>query len=176
MVNSKVSLIAKVCIVAVVLLLLPVFASAAEQPAYGFHTGDYEFTLSGNGSSDHSLKRTDFATSVGLGYFPMDNFEVALRQDFGLNRGNSSWDGATALAVDYHFNLGQIQPLLGASFGYSYGDRIKDTWGAGPEAGVKIFLNNTTFIRALAQYVFPVNGSFSSDGRFIYGLGLGFKF
>ena len=49
-------------------------------------------------------------------------------------------------------------------------------WGAGPEAGVKVFLNNTTFIRALAQYEFPVNGSFNSDGRFIYGLGLGLKF
>ena len=177
MVNSKVSLIAKVCIVAVVVLLLPVFASAAEQPTYGFHAGDYEFTLSGNGSSDHSLKRTDFSTSLGLGYFPMDNFEVALRQSIGLNdRQNSSWNGASVLAIDYHFNLGQVQPLIGANFGYSYGEGINDEWGAGPEAGVKVFLNQTTFIRALVQYEFPVNGSFQSDGRFIYGLGLGLKF
>ena len=131
MVNSKVSLIAKVCIVAVVVFLLPVFASAAEQPAYGFHTGDYEFTLSGNGSSDHSLKRTDFATSLGLGYFPMDNFEVALRQDYwSQHRANSSWNGATVLAIDYHFNLGIVQPLFGANFGYSYGDGINDAVGS----------------------------------------------
>jgi len=60
--------------------------------------------------------------------------------------------------------------------GYSYGDGIEDQWGAGPEAGVKIFINETTFIRVLAQYVFPVAESFTSDGRFIYGLGLGVRF
>jgi len=175
MVNSKVSLIAKVCIVAVVVFLLPVFVSA-EQPSYGFHKADYEFTLSGSGSSDHNLRRTDFATSLGLGYFLTDNFEIALRQDFGLNRGDSSWDGASTLAIDYHFNLGRVQPLFGANFGYSYGDGIKDQWGAGPEAGVKVFINQTTFIRALVQYEFPVAQSFLSDGRFIYGLGLGVRF
>jgi hypothetical protein len=176
MLNSKVSLIAKVCIVAVVVFLLPVFASA-EQPTYGFHKGDYEFSLAGAGSSDHNMRRTDFATSLGLGYFPMNNFEIALRQDFGLNsREGSSWNGASILAIDYHFNAGALQPLIGASFGYSYGDRILDQWVAGPEAGVKIFVNQTTFIRALVQYAFPVNGSFQSDGRFIYGLGIGVKF
>jgi hypothetical protein len=45
----------------------------------------------------------------------------------GLNsREDSSWDGATALAIDYHLNLGCVQPLIGASFGYSYGDEIED--------------------------------------------------
>jgi hypothetical protein len=177
MVNSKVSLIAKVCIVAVALFLLPAFVFA-EQPGYGFHTGDREFTLSGSGSSDHSLRRTDFATSLGLGYFFSDNFEGAIRQDIGLNdRAGSSWSGATTLAIDYHFKLGSVvQPLIGASFGYSYGDRIKDQWGAGPEAGVKVFINGTTFVRALVQYEFPVAESFKSDGRFIYGLGLGVRF
>ena len=176
MMNNKVSLIAKVCIVVVALLLLPAFV-LADQPTYGFHKGDREFTLSGSGSSDHSLRRTDFTTSLSLGYFFSDAFEGSLRQDIGINsREGSSWDGATALAIDYHFNLGRVQPLIGASFGYSYGDRIKDKWGAGPEAGLKIFINQTTFIRALAQYEFPVDGSFKSDGGFIYGLGLGVRF
>jgi hypothetical protein len=176
MVNNKVSLITKVCLIAVVVFLLPVFASA-EQPTYGFHKTDYEFTLSGSGSSDHNLRRTDFATSLGLGYFFTDNFEAAVRQDFGLNdRQGSSWSGATTLAIDYHFNLGRIQPLFGANFGYTYGDRIDDQWVAGPEAGVKVFINQTTFIRALVQYEFPVAQSFLSDGRFIYGLGLGVRF
>ena len=176
MVKNKVPLIAKVCIVAVALFLLPAFVFAQE-PSYGFHKRDYEFTLSGSGSSDHSLRRTDFTTSLSLGYFFTDNFEGALRQDIGINnREDSSWDGATALAIDYHFNLGRVQPLIGASFGYSYGDRIDDEWGAGPEAGLKIFINQTTFIRALIQYTFPVQESFLSDGRFIYGLGLGVRF
>ncbi len=176
MMNNKVSLIAKVCIVVVALLLLPAFVFA-EQTVYGFHKGDREFTLSGSGSSDHSLRRTDFTTSLSVGYFLTDNFEGSLRQDIGINsRENSSWDGATALAIDYHFNLGRVQPLIGASLGYSYGDGIEHQWGAGPAAGVKIFINGTTFIRVLAQYVFPVADSFLSDGRFIYGLGLGVRF
>lgn len=176
MMNNKVPLIAKVCIVVVALLLLPAFV-LAEQPTYGFHKGDREFTLSGSGSSDHSLRRTDFTTSLSVGYFFSDGFEGSLRQDIGINsREDSSWDGATALAIDYHFNLGRVQPLIGASMGYSYGDGIDDQWGAGPEAGVKIFINQTTFVRALAQYVFPVAGSFKSDGQFIYGLGLGVRF
>jgi hypothetical protein len=176
MVNSKVSLIAKVCIVAVALCLLPAFVFAAE-PTYGFHKGDREFTLSGSGSSDHSLRRTDFTTSLSVGYFLTDNFEGSFRQDIGINcREGSSWDGATALAIDYHFNLGRVQPLIGVSAGYSYGDRIKDQWVAGPEAGVKVFINQTTFVRAQVQYEFPVAESFKSDGRFIYGLGLGVRF
>jgi hypothetical protein len=176
MVNNKVSLIAKVCIVVVALLLVPAFVFA-EQTSYGFHKGDREFTLSGSGSSDHSVRRTDFTTSLSFGYFFSDGFEGSLRQDIGLNsREGSSWDGASALAIDYHFNLGRVQPLFGASFGYSYGDRIEDQWVAGPEAGLKIFINGTTFIRALVQYEFPVADSFLSDGRFIYGLGLGVRF
>jgi len=175
MMNNKVPLIAKVCIVAVALFLLPAFVFAQE-PSYGFHKADYEFTLSGNGSSDHSLRRTNFATSLSLGYFFTDNFEGALRQDIGINQGGSSWNGATTLAIDYHFNLGRVQPLIGASFGYQYGDRLKDQWAGGPEAGVKVFINQTTFIRALIQYTFPVTESFLSDGRFIYGLGLGVRF
>ncbi len=173
MVKNKVPLIAKVCIVVVALLLLPAFVFA-EQPSYGFRTGDREFTLSGSGSSDHSLRRTDFTTSLSLGYFFTDNFEGALRQDIGINRG-SSWNGATTLAIDYHFNLGRVQPLIGASAGYIYGDG-KDQWVAGPEAGVKVFINQTTFVHALVQYEFAVTESFKSDGQFIYGLGLGVRF
>ena len=176
MLHSKVSIIARVCAVVFTLFLLPIIAFA-DQTSYGFHTGDREFTISGSGSSDHNFRRTNFATSLGIGYFLTDNFEGALRQDFGLNgREGSSWDGATTLAVDYNFNLGGISPLLGVNFGYSYGDRIKDQWSAGPEGGVKVFINQTTFIRALVQYEFPVAQSVFSDGRFIYGLGLGVRF
>jgi hypothetical protein len=176
MANSKVSLIAKACIVAVALFLLPAFVSA-EQTNYSFNKGDREFTLSGSGSSDNSVKHTDFTTSFSLGYFLMKNFEGAIRQDIGFNdREDSSWHGATSLAVDYHINLGRVQPLIGASFGYSYGESIKDEWVTAPEVGMKIFINETTFIRALVQYAFPISGSVNDDGRFIYGLGLGVKF
>jgi hypothetical protein len=123
MVNNKVPLIAKVCIVVVALLLLPAFVLAA-QPTYGFNKGDYEFTLSGSGTSDNDLDNTVFSTSFGLGYFFTDNFEGALRQSVSFNDfpGANGWSGSTSLAVDYHFDLERFQPLIGASAGYIYGN------------------------------------------------------
>ena len=176
MVNKKVSVIAKVCIVAVALLLLPAFVFA-QQPKWGFHKGDREFSISGSGSSDNNVDNTVFSISAGLGYFFTDNLEGELRQriDFVDTPGDNFWGGSTELAADYHFNLGRIQPLIGASFGYIYGDDITDSWAGGPEAGAKIFINETTFVRAVVQYQFPFRDSFD-DGRFIYGLGLGVRF
>jgi len=176
MVNNKVPLIAKVCIVAVALFLLPTFVFA-QQPSYGFHKGDLEFSLSGRGASDNNVDNTNFAISAGLGYFFTDNLEGELRQSivFFDTPGDNFWSGSTELAADYHFDLDRFQPLIGASIAYNYGDDITDTWAGGPEAGVKYFINETTFVRALVQYQFFFRDSFS-DGNFIYGLGLGVRF
>ncbi len=179
MVNKKVPLIAKVCIVVVALLLLPAFVFA-QQPSYGFHKGDREFTLSGSGTSGHDLDNTVFTTSLSLGYFLTDNFEGALRQSLSFNDipGDNSWMGSTNLAVDYHFNLARFQPLIGASVGYIYGNHesgVRDTWAAGPEAGVKYFINETTFVSLLVQYQISFRDAFD-EGLFSYGLGLGVRF
>jgi len=179
MVNNKVSLIAKVSIVVVALLLLPAFVFA-QQPSYGFHKGDYEFTLSGSGASDNDLDNTVFATSFGLGYFLTDYFEAALRQSIVFNDlpGDNGWGGSTNLAIDYHFDLARFQPLIGASVGYIYGNDesgIRDTWAGGPEAGVKYFINETTFVSLLVQYQFSFRDAFD-EGLFTYGLGLGVRF
>jgi hypothetical protein len=50
-----------------------------------------------------------------------------------------------------------------------------------PEAGLKWFVNNTTFIFAQIEYqIFLDRHSSSSvnfsDGVFVYGLGIGFRF
>ncbi|MFZ3137980.1 MAG: outer membrane beta-barrel protein [Thermodesulfovibrionales bacterium] len=176
MVNNKVPLIAKVCIVVVALLLLPAFVFA-QQPSYGFHKGDREFSIFGRGYSDNNVDNTVFTTSLSLGYFFTDNLEAELRQSLSFidTHGDNFWGGSTELAADYHFDLDRFQPLIGASIAYNYGDDITDTWAGGPEAGVKYFINETTFIRALVQYQFPFRDSFN-DGNFIYGLGLGVRF
>ena len=72
-------------------------------------------------------------------------------------------------------------PYIGANIGYAYGDQVNDTFLAGPEGGVKYFVNNTTFIFLSVEYQFffdegdDIEGAFS-DGQFVYGLGIGFKF
>ena len=70
------------------------------------------------------------------------------------------------------------QPFIGAQLGYIYGDNTSDTWVAGPEAGVKYFINSTTFVVGAVEYQFFFDDSDDAsdnfdDGQFIYSLGLG---
>ena len=74
-------------------------------------------------------------------------------------------------------------PFVGASIGYLYHNgsadqatdtRIDDSWLAGPEMGVKCFLNGTTFIQFMVSYDWSLNNTFN-DGEFLYSLGLGVR-
>ena len=74
-----------------------------------------------------------------------------------------------------------MQPFVGGNIGFVYGDAVNDTWEAAPEAGIKWFANATTFVYFSAEYQFFFDensdaGSAFSDGQFIYGLGIGFRF
>jgi hypothetical protein len=161
------------------LLLVPAMAQAQ------FRQGDWELTLSGSGSNGPDFDGTSFNVGGSLGYFLTDEFEVALRQSIGFTDIGVSGDlnGSTRVAVDYNFNLGQWVPYIGANIGYVYGDAVNDTFEAAPEAGVKYFVNNTTFIFLSVEYQFFFDTDDSddlsdnfSDGQFLYGLGIGFKF
>jgi hypothetical protein len=117
------------------------------------------------------------------GYFFSPNMEALLRQSLlwaDVEGGSDFWRASTAVAADWHFNLMSFQPFLGAAFGYSYGDG-EDSFFAGPEGGVKFFVTDTAFIQGLVQYqwFFDEIGGIdegTSDGNFIYALGLGVKF
>ena len=57
---------------------------------------------------------------------------------------------------------------------------LNDTWECAPEAGLKWFLNGTTFVELLVEYQFFFDkdktfGNALSDGQFIYALGLGVR-
>jgi hypothetical protein len=85
------------------------------------------------------------------------------------------------VALDFHFDLEALQPFVGGNFGYVYGDAVNDTFEAAPEAGVKWFVNSTTFIFGMAEYQFFFDkgsnaGSGFNDGQFVYTLGVGFRF
>jgi hypothetical protein len=165
-------------VAALALLIAPLVARA------DFKQGDYEVTLSGQGANGPDFDGLQFGVNGALGYFLTDEFEVALRQSVGysdVGGGGSALNGSTRVAVDYNFNLGQWVPYIGANLGYAYGDAVNDTWFAAPEGGIKYFVNNTTFIFLSVEYQFffdqgdDVDDSFS-DGQFLYGLGIGFKF
>lgn len=147
-----------------------------------FQMGDKELTLSGSGSSDNDFDASNFSVEAGLGYFLNDNLEALVRQGILVvdRPGDNSWNGSTRLGLDYHFDLQQMQPFLGASIGYLYGDDVEETFLAGPEAGIKTFVNSTTFILASIEYQFLFEDANDADdqfddGRFVYNLGIGFR-
>ena len=113
----------------------------------------------------------------------MDNLGAVARQGIAVadTKGGSDWNGSTRLGVDYYFDLGVWQPYAGATIGYIYGDNVKDSFIAGPEAGVKYFVNETTYLNAGVEYDFIFDDANNADdgwkdGRFVYSLGIGFKF
>jgi hypothetical protein len=169
-------------VAAVALMMLPA-ASAFGQ----FKQGDWELTLSGTGANGPDFDGVTAGAAGSLGYFLADQLELSLRQsvtytDIGGAGGGkgSAWDGSTRVALDLHFDLGRVQPFVGGNLGYVYGESVNDTWEAAPEAGIKWFLNGTTFVELLAEYqfFFDKNSNASqafSDGQFVYTLGIGVR-
>src|SRR5262245_24278221 len=147
-----------------------------------FSQGNSELTLSGSGNNDKDFDAGAISVAGSYGYFLTDAFEIGIRQGVGWagSDDNTSWSASTRGFVDFHFDLGAWRPFVGANIGYVYGDEIDDTWEAAPEAGVKYFVNDTTFIFAMVEYQFffqdtdEFDNAFD-DGQFVYSLGIGFR-
>jgi len=164
-------------IIAVLALMMLPAASAFGQ----FKQGDWELTLSGTGSNGPDFDGVTAGVNGSVGYFLADQLEISLRQSLTYEDfTGSAWNGSTRVALDFHFDLGSVQPFIGGNLGYVYGDSVHDTWEAAPEAGVKVFLNSTSFVLFMAEYQFFFDtdsslGNAFSDGQFVYTLGLGVR-
>lgn len=159
------------------LLMLPTFST------YGyFEEGDKEVTLSGQAANGEDFDAFVAGVAGSIGYFMTDNLELSIRQSLTYSDiGDTQLNGSTRVALDFHFDLEQLQPFVGANFGYVYGDGVNDTFEAAPELGVKYFVNSTTFIFAMAEYQFFFDSGdeadeAAEDGQFLYSLGIGFRF
>ena len=98
------------------------------------------------------------------------------------------WSGTTSGVVDYHFDLGRFQPFVGVFAGYQYtnldtrqfnpdGTSSKvheSSWIAGPEVGLKYFVNGTTFVYARTGYDYWFQDN--NQSFFSIDLGVGFRF
>lgn len=164
-------------------------AAAALEPAplasgdtHGPEAGEFEFTLGGSGSNDSDFDNGSFGFNAGLGFFLLDSLEIAARQTITYSDfGESSWIGFTRLAADLHFEIGLLAPFIGVNVGYVYGDNVNETMEAAPEAGLKIYVLEKTFIYVLGEYQFFFEDSDDADdafddGQFVYTLGIGFNF
>lgn len=164
-------------------LIAGMLATAPAAFAVG-SAGDRELTLQGAGTSSNDFDANIFSLSGSYGWYLNDNGEWGIRQSVGISdaKGRSSdWNGATRLFYDWHFGTGQLRPYLGASLGYIYGESVNETFSAGPEVGLKYYVNDKTFVGLSAEYQFffedsnEIDNEFD-DGAFYYGLGVGFNF
>lgn len=164
-------------------LLVAMVASATHaQEASGFREGDRTFTLSGSGSSDKDFDASIAALEMGMGWFVSDQVAVQLRQGIGFAdvEGGDNWNGSTRLGLDYFMNAGRVKPFVGVGIGYLYGDGVEEQFVAGPDAGVRVFVNDTTFVNLGIEYQFLFEDADEAkdsydDGRFVYAVGMGVK-
>lgn len=165
-------------IVIAALCLLPAVANAQAR-------GPWELTLGGAGNNSSRFNGVTAAVNGSVGYYVSDMLELSLRQTLTFTDiGPKQLNGSTRAAADLHFPLGdqgQFVPFIGANGGYIYGDSVSDTWEVAPEAGLKWYVNNTTFIFGMAEYQIildkhkSANNNFK-DGVLQYTVGIGFRF
>ncbi len=156
-------------------------AALAAPASAQFQEGDYEIRLDGFAQTDVNVNGTDIRVGGTLGYFFSDQLEGGVRQTLGFNDlGGSNTNGSTALFGNYHFGDpgGELQPFIGASLGYNYGDAVTDTFFAGPEGGVKYFIEDNWFIFGQVEYQFFFEDGDEADeafddGSFLFRLGVG---
>lgn len=170
----------KLVLGSVAALALAIVPAAAQAQ---FSQGDWVMTLAGSGSSDNDFVDNDFDFNGSLAYFLSDQIGVGVRQGIGFNDvvgSDDDYNASTRIFGDFHIDLDRWQPFIGANIGYLYGDNVDDTWIAGPEAGVKFFVNSTTFVYGMVEYQFffedtdEVDSAFD-DGQWVYSLGLGVR-
>ena len=160
-------------------------ASNQSSPLYGPSEGSHEFQLSGTGTSDRGIDNGSFGITGTYGWYMSRDLELAVRQSVNwasIDNGSDRINGSTRGALDYHFNVtDRFRPFVGASVGAIYGDAVHDTGIIGPEAGVKYYLNPTTFIVGQMEYQYMFDDGDEIDnnfdnGAFAYTLGLGLNF
>lgn len=160
-------------------VLLVFFLAVPAVALADYNAGDYEMTLSGSGSSDNDLDNTVFSIEGSWGYFFSPVLEGVVRQGIGVvdTPGDNDWNGSTRVGLDYHFPFDRYIPYVGASVGFLYGDTVNEQIVLGPELGLKTFVNETTFVLAGVEYEFLTDDDDDfDDGRFVYTVGLGFKY
>ena len=170
-------------------LAMPGFALAQDADddvdRFGPEASNWELTLNGSGFNDKDFDNGAFGGGFSIGYFFNENFELGLRQSVNY-ADTEAIDGSdtiasTRLAADVHFDLGRLQPFIGANFGGVYGDAIPDTWTAAPEAGAKLYIKPEAFLMLLGEYQFffkdfdDADTGFDDNGQFVYTVGVGFN-
>lgn len=146
--------------------------------------GTQEITLSGAGNSDKDFDTTLLNVQGSWGQYLDQNSLWGIRQSIGIfdtEGEETQFQGSTRIFYDYHFGTGNTRPFIGANIGGVYGDGVEETFSAGPELGLKHWVNDSTFITGMVEYqfLFESGDEFEDnydDGRLLYSLGVGYNF
>lgn len=165
------------------LLLVSVLVAASAPAQAELGRGQRELALSGAGSSSRNLDAGSVSATGEYGTYMSPQLEVGIRQSLSWAQtdSGSSWGGATRFYLDYHYGSAALRPYVGASIGALYGDESDFLWSAGPEVGIKYYVQPAAFLFAQAEYqiFFGGAGEFFSkvdDGAFFYSFGAGYNF
>lgn len=173
------------CVTLGTLMATGVATAQEEYSADGFgpEAGSWELILGAGGSNNKDFDSGGFNLNAELGYYFTPAIEAGLRQGvtYAETDGDSASSLATSVFADYHFDFGALRPFIGASVGAVYGNSVEETFAAGPEAGIKWYVKDETFIYGRATYEFIFEDSDDADdsfddGRFTYVVGIGFNF
>lgn len=167
------------------LLALPLAAAAQDLGGTrGPSMGDWEGTLSGNGSSDNDFDNHTIGVSGSLAKYMTPNILLGVRHSMNytdVEAGDDVVNSATRGFADYVFDAGNFRPYVGVSLGGIYGKGVNDTFAAGPQGGVKFYADQNTFVFVQTEYLFTFDRAndareAADDGQFYHTLGIGFNF
>ena len=144
----------------------------------GPRKGDWEAFIGGSGTSAEKFDSNAIGVDGSIGYYVLKFLPVSLRQSFLADFGkhvNDNFQYSTTGAIDLQAPLGRFQPFIGGFGGYGYGANY--SWLTGPEAGIKFYVNESTFVQGLFQYGLIADKNFEVDnGVAVYSTGIGFNF
>ena len=144
----------------------------------GPRQGDWEGFIGGTGTSNGEFNDNALGVTGSIGYYVLKWLPLSLRQSFAANFGgdvNDNFQYSTTGAIDLQAPLGRFQPFIGGFGGYGYGANY--SWLTGPEAGIKFYVNESTFILGIFQYGLIADKNFEwDDGVAVYSIGMGINF
>lgn len=149
------------------------------EPTRGPRAGSWEATLAGSGVSTDEFDNNNFGITGSLGYYVTSFMPVGVRQTANLNFGEGvvgdDFIGITRAFVDFQAPLGAFQPYIGGFVGAQYGQGIDDDLIFGPEAGIKYWVNESTFMFGHGEWQ-VVEGEAFDNGNVVYAFGFGLNF
>lgn len=144
--------------------------------------GDHEIEVAGGLFHAQDSDTGALNADIAYGYYLTPGWQLALRQALNYNFIDDKrdvWTATTAPVLNYHFHFSdRVLPFVGGFIGAVWNDR--DATGTlGPNAGLKVFLTDQTYLGLRYRYewffdrIKTIDDN-ASHGNHVFNIGLGF--